>query len=40
VKGQIMKNVIVCSPTLLATPPAAALGMMDTGNMKVRQQAM
>jgi ubiquinone/menaquinone biosynthesis C-methylase UbiE len=37
-KGQVMKNVIVCSPTLVAPPPATALGMME--NMKSRQQAM
>jgi ubiquinone/menaquinone biosynthesis C-methylase UbiE len=30
----------MCSPTLLVPPPATALGMMDAGNMKSRQQAM
>ena len=35
-----MKNVIMCSPTLLVPPPAAALGMMDAGKLKSRQQIM
>lgn len=33
-----MKNVIVCSPTLVAAPPAAVAGVME--NVKMRQQAM
>jgi len=39
-KGQIMKNVIMCNPTPLVPPPAVRPGMGDAANMKSRQQAM